>query len=143
MGMEYFRKNHVAIYGTPDSVVKQIKALYRKTGGFGHLIAMLHAGSMSFKDVKKSMTLFAKEVVPQIKDLGTVSDRFGLLETHGRPIPASKAGTRAEALAAMYAKYHGMTVKPKKKPKIVRGKTKSGTTSKSKAKNNGRTKKAA
>jgi len=78
-GMEYFRDNHVAIYGTPESVVKQIKDLYRKVGGFGHLIAMLHSGDMSFNMTKKSMTLFAKEVMPHIKHLGSISPEFGPL----------------------------------------------------------------
>ncbi|MEE2954891.1 MAG: LLM class flavin-dependent oxidoreductase [Pseudomonadota bacterium] len=121
-GMEFFRKNHVAIYGTPDSVVKQIKSLYRKTGGFGHLIAMLHAGSMSMKDVKKSMTLFAKEVVPQIKHLGTVSDRFGPLEFQGRKLPAKKGGARTQSLERMYRKFHEtnkLKIKTTKKQKKV------------------------
>ena len=148
MGMEYFRKNHVAIYGTPDSVVKQIKALYRKTGGFGHLIAMMHSGSMSFKDCKKNMTLFAKEVMPQIKELGTVSDRFGPLEAHGRPIPAAKGGSRNEALAAMYAKFNEppkpVRIRGKTKTKAkTKAKTKPLTKTKTKVKANGRTKKAA
>ena len=142
MGMEYFRKNHVAIYGTPDSVVKQIKSLYRKTGGFGHLIAMMHAGSMSYKDCEKSMKLFAKEVMPQIKDLGTVSDRFGPLEAHGKPIPAAKGGSRTQALAAMYAKFNEAP-----KPVAIQGKAKSKpkpkSKTKAKAKTNGRTKQAA
>ncbi len=78
-GIDYFRKNHVAIFGTPDSVVRQIKDLYRKSGGFGHLIAMLHSGDMDFDLAAKSMTLFAKEVMPKIKNLGTISDGFGPL----------------------------------------------------------------
>jgi hypothetical protein len=118
MGMEYFRKNHVAVYGTPDSVVKQIKSLYRKTGGFGHLIALMHSGSMTFKDCKKSMTLFAKEVVPQIKDLGTVSDRFGPLADHGKPIPAAKAGSRTQSLEAMYAKLNEAPTPVKSRVKV-------------------------
>ena len=64
-GVEYFRDNHVALYGTPDSVVRQIEALYEKIGGFGHLIAMLHSGDMDFETTAKSMTLFAKEVAPR------------------------------------------------------------------------------
>ena len=70
-GIGYLKKNHVAIYGTPDQVVEQIRSLYDKIGGFGHFLAMMHSGSMSFESTVKSMTLFAKEVVPRIKDLGT------------------------------------------------------------------------
>jgi alkanesulfonate monooxygenase SsuD/methylene tetrahydromethanopterin reductase-like flavin-dependent oxidoreductase (luciferase family) len=78
-GMEFFRRNHVAIYGTPDSVVRQIEDLYGKVGGFGHLIAMLHAGDMDFDTTAKSMKLFAREVMPRIKDLGSKSEGFGPL----------------------------------------------------------------
>ena len=78
-GMEYFRRNHVAIYGTPDAVVQQIKELYEKIGGFGHLIAMLHAGEMDFDTTAKSMPLFAREVAPRLKTLGTTTDVFGPL----------------------------------------------------------------
>ena len=132
--------NHGSV--VTDSVVKQIKSLYRKTGGFGHLIAMMHAGSMSYKDCEKSMKLFAKEVMPQIKDLGTVSDRFGPLEAHGKPIPAAKGGSRTQALAAMYAKFNEVP-----KPVAIQGKAKSKpklkSKTKAKAKTNGRTKQAA
>ena len=52
------------------------------------------------------MTLFAKEVVPQIKQLGTVSDRFGPLEFQGRKLPAKKGGARTQSLERMYKKFH-------------------------------------
>lgn len=89
-GMEYFRENHIAIWGTPDSVVKQIKSLYRKSGGLGHLIAMMHSGDMDFKTTAKSMTLFAKEVVPKLKNLGSVSDGFGPLAERKKTKPRKK-----------------------------------------------------
>ncbi len=79
MGMEYFRKNHVAIYGTPDNVVSQLKALYKTVGGFGHLIAMMHAGDMEFDMAAKNITLFARKVAPKLKDLGTARKHFGPL----------------------------------------------------------------
>lgn len=82
-GMEYFRENHVAIYGTPDNVANQLRALHKKVGGFGNLVAMLHAGDMDFEMTAKSMTLFAEKVVPQLRDLGTVRKGFG-------PLPASR-----------------------------------------------------
>ena len=93
-GMEYFRQNHVALYGTPDQVVEQIRALYDKVGGFGHLIAMLHAGDMDYATTAKSMTLFAEEVMPRIKDLGTVSTGFGPLAKLGQE---GDGGTRPRA----------------------------------------------
>ena len=102
--MDYFRENGVAVYGTPNQVVKQLKKMYKEIGGFGNLIAMLHSGDMPLKDVSKSMKLFAKEVVPQLKDLGTVSSKVGMLKDRGSPIPAKRFNGRTEALEAARAK---------------------------------------
>jgi len=85
-GMEYFRRNHVALYGTPDQVVEQIRALYREIGGFGHLIAMLHSGDMDYATTAKSMKLFAEEVMPQVAELGTRSAGFGPLARRGEKV---------------------------------------------------------
>lgn len=115
-GMDYFRENGVAVYGTPDHVVKQLKKIYKDIGGFGHLIAMLHSGDMPYKDAAKSMTLFAKEVAPQLKDIGNVSDKVGPLKDRGRPIPAAKFSGRTEALEAARAKT-GVTVRSPNKKK--------------------------
>jgi alkanesulfonate monooxygenase SsuD/methylene tetrahydromethanopterin reductase-like flavin-dependent oxidoreductase (luciferase family) len=81
--MEYFRENHVAIYGTPDNVANQLRSLHRKVGGFGHLVAMFHAGDMDFDMTAKSMTLFSEKVAPQLRDLGSVRKGFG-------PLPARR-----------------------------------------------------
>ncbi len=89
-GIAYLKRNHVAIYGTPDQVVEQVKELYGKIGGFGHFLAMMHSGSMSFENTAKSMTLFAKEVLPQIKDLGTTG-------TAGKPLAKKRARKKATA----------------------------------------------
>lgn len=86
-GIGYLREQHVAIYGTPDSVFEQIKSLYGKIGGFGHLLAMMHSGSMTFETTAKSMTLFAKEVAPRLKELSTKG-------TAGRPLKLA-AGAKA------------------------------------------------
>lgn len=68
-GLEYQREQGVLVYGTPDSVAKQIKRFYDLVGGFDHLLMMQQAGFLSHERTVKSMTLFAKEVVPQLKDL--------------------------------------------------------------------------
>jgi alkanesulfonate monooxygenase SsuD/methylene tetrahydromethanopterin reductase-like flavin-dependent oxidoreductase (luciferase family) len=67
--MEFLKDQGVMIYGTPDSVVKQIRRLYDLVGGFDHLLMMQQAGSLDHASTVKSMTLFAKEVYPQIKGL--------------------------------------------------------------------------
>ena len=99
-GVEYFRDNHVAIYGTPDSVVSQIKSLYKKDGGFGQLIAMMHAGGMSFELAAKSMRLFAEQVVPEIKNLGSISAEFGPLAERKKVKPRTKRKKSTRLAAA-------------------------------------------
>ena len=67
--IEYLRDQGVIIYGKPDDVAKQIKRLYDLVGGFDHLLMMGQAGHLNHEMTKGSMTLFAKEVYPQVKDL--------------------------------------------------------------------------
>jgi alkanesulfonate monooxygenase SsuD/methylene tetrahydromethanopterin reductase-like flavin-dependent oxidoreductase (luciferase family) len=59
----------VLIAGTPDSVAQQIRRFYDLVGGFDHILMMQQAGSLDHERTVKSMTLFATEVYPQIKDL--------------------------------------------------------------------------
>jgi alkanesulfonate monooxygenase SsuD/methylene tetrahydromethanopterin reductase-like flavin-dependent oxidoreductase (luciferase family) len=68
-GLDYLREQGVLVYGTPDSVAKQIKRFYDKVGGFDHLLMMQQAGYLDHERTVKSMTRFAKDVYPQIKDL--------------------------------------------------------------------------
>jgi alkanesulfonate monooxygenase SsuD/methylene tetrahydromethanopterin reductase-like flavin-dependent oxidoreductase (luciferase family) len=67
--LEFLKEQGVMIYGTPDSVAKQIKRFYDLVGGFDHLLMMQQAGSLDHARTVKSMTMFAREVYPQIKDL--------------------------------------------------------------------------
>ena len=67
--IEFLKDQGVLIYGKPDDVAKQIKRLYDLVGGFDHLLMMQQAGHMSTERTKRSITLFAKEVYPQVKDL--------------------------------------------------------------------------
>ncbi len=68
-GTEFLKEQGVMIYGTPDSVARQIKRFYDLVGGFDHLLMMQQAGHLDHARTVKSMTLFAREVYPQIKDL--------------------------------------------------------------------------
>jgi alkanesulfonate monooxygenase SsuD/methylene tetrahydromethanopterin reductase-like flavin-dependent oxidoreductase (luciferase family) len=54
--------------GTPDQVYEQIVDFCEYCGGMGNLLMMGHAGSMSHADTVENLTLFAKEVMPQLKD---------------------------------------------------------------------------
>jgi alkanesulfonate monooxygenase SsuD/methylene tetrahydromethanopterin reductase-like flavin-dependent oxidoreductase (luciferase family) len=67
--LEEQREHGVVIYGTPDQVAAQIKREYERIGGFDHLLMMMQAGFLDHKSTARNMTLFAKEVYPQIKDL--------------------------------------------------------------------------
>ena len=54
--------------GTPDQVYDQIVAFCEYCGGMGNLLMMGHAGPMSHDDTVDNLTLFAKEVLPRLKD---------------------------------------------------------------------------
>jgi alkanesulfonate monooxygenase SsuD/methylene tetrahydromethanopterin reductase-like flavin-dependent oxidoreductase (luciferase family) len=58
----------VVMYGTPDQVAQQIRRFYDLVGGFDHLLMMQQAGFLDHKRTVASMTRFAREVLPQIKD---------------------------------------------------------------------------
>ena len=68
-GLEFQREQGVVMYGTPDQVVAQVRRFYDRVGGFDHLLVMQQAGFLDHKRTVRSMTLFAKEVMPRIKDL--------------------------------------------------------------------------
>jgi alkanesulfonate monooxygenase SsuD/methylene tetrahydromethanopterin reductase-like flavin-dependent oxidoreductase (luciferase family) len=67
--LDFLKDQGVMIYGTPDDVVAQIKRFHDLVGGFDHLLMMQQAGHLDHKRTVNSMTLFASEVYPQIKDL--------------------------------------------------------------------------
>ena len=54
--------------GTPDDVYAQMVDFYDTVGGFGHFLMMAQAGRMTYKDTAENLTLFAKEVLPRLKD---------------------------------------------------------------------------
>ncbi|PQA86395.1 LLM class flavin-dependent oxidoreductase [Hyphococcus luteus] len=55
--------------GTPDDVFKQIAQFYSDVGGFGNLLMMGQAGTLSHEDTVENLTLFSKEVMPRLKEL--------------------------------------------------------------------------
>lgn len=54
--------------GTPDQVYEQIVDFCEWVGGMGHLLMMGQAGFMSHEDTTDNLTLFAKEVLPRLKE---------------------------------------------------------------------------
>ncbi len=59
----------VAIVGSPDTVLREIERQSTELGGFNYLLAYMMFGSMSLPDALRSLDLFAKEVMPKIRDL--------------------------------------------------------------------------
>ena len=66
---EELNENGVAIWGSPDTVIKKITYLHERCQ-VGHLMMMMQAGFMPTEDTRKSLKLFAEEVYPAIRELG-------------------------------------------------------------------------
>ena len=59
----------IMLVGTPDTVTEQIRRLYETTG-VGNLILMNHAGEMTSNEVRDSLCLFSREVMPAVSAIG-------------------------------------------------------------------------
>jgi len=68
--LEQLTEQGVIIAGTPDVVRDKIEYLYRRTG-VGHLLMMNQAGFLDAKETRRSMELFAREVYPAVRELGS------------------------------------------------------------------------
>ena len=60
--------------GNPDTVVRQIKEFRRRVGGVGRIIMMTRQGLVTHAEAKKSFTLVAREVLPQLQDLEPIEE---------------------------------------------------------------------
>ncbi len=58
----------IVFCGTPDNMYQQISSFVDGVGGLGHMLLMLQGGHLSAADTRDSMTLFAKEVYPRLKE---------------------------------------------------------------------------
>ncbi|MBI3302389.1 MAG: hypothetical protein HYZ72_09995 [Deltaproteobacteria bacterium] len=70
--LEGFMENGLVFAGNPDSVHRQIMKMYKRVGGFGHLLIMGQAGFLDHDETVKGMKLFAREVYPRLKELAPV-----------------------------------------------------------------------
>lgn len=59
----------VAFAGTPDQVYEQIVEFARHSGGIGNLMIMGQGGTLSHADAEENLTLFAREVLPRLREL--------------------------------------------------------------------------
>lgn len=73
---EMAMKQGILFAGTPDSVYKQIKDFHDLVGGFGHLMMIGRSGPMTHAETEKSLNLFAREVLPRLKEIKTVQAGF-------------------------------------------------------------------
>ena len=55
--------------GSPDTVYQQIMDFSAKVGGFGHLVIIGRSGFMTHVEAEKGIRLFAKEVLPRLKEI--------------------------------------------------------------------------
>jgi alkanesulfonate monooxygenase SsuD/methylene tetrahydromethanopterin reductase-like flavin-dependent oxidoreductase (luciferase family) len=67
--LEELLSRGIVMAGNPDTVFNQIKSLYDRNGGFGHLLVMGQAGFLDHKETLKGIDLLAKEVYPRLKEL--------------------------------------------------------------------------
>jgi alkanesulfonate monooxygenase SsuD/methylene tetrahydromethanopterin reductase-like flavin-dependent oxidoreductase (luciferase family) len=58
----------VLFCGTPDQVYTQLVEFCDYCGGMGNLLMMGHAGFLSHEDTVDNLTLFAKEVLPRLRE---------------------------------------------------------------------------
>jgi alkanesulfonate monooxygenase SsuD/methylene tetrahydromethanopterin reductase-like flavin-dependent oxidoreductase (luciferase family) len=58
--------------GNPDSVYRQIMEFYDTVGGFGHLAMIGRSGFMTHAESEKGIRLFAREVLPRLREVRPV-----------------------------------------------------------------------
>ena len=67
--LDQFMESATVFAGTPDDVYDQIKAMNDRVGGFGHLLFFGQGGFLDHADTVANITLFAKEVLPRLREL--------------------------------------------------------------------------
>ena len=60
---------HLWLIGSPDTVEQKIRELYRMSGGFGTLLALVYDYAENQAGWEKSMRLLAESVMPKLADL--------------------------------------------------------------------------
>jgi len=63
----------ILFVGNPDSVHRQIMEFHEKVGGFGHLSLVGRSGFMTHPESEKGIRLFAREVLPRLKEVKPVA----------------------------------------------------------------------
>ena len=63
----------ILFVGSPDTVYQQIMDFYEEVGGFGHLVMIGRSGYMTHAEAEKGIKLFAKEVLPRLREIGPIA----------------------------------------------------------------------
>ena len=66
--------NGQAVVGSPSSVAKRLSELYDELGGFGQIIGLFAIGPSTHEQVMRSAELFATEVMPVLRPLGSATE---------------------------------------------------------------------
>jgi len=67
--VQQFMDTDTVFAGTPDDVYNQIVAFSERMGGIGNLLMFGQGGHLSHEDTCDNIRLFAKEVMPRLRDL--------------------------------------------------------------------------
>jgi alkanesulfonate monooxygenase SsuD/methylene tetrahydromethanopterin reductase-like flavin-dependent oxidoreductase (luciferase family) len=57
----------VALWGSPESVFGQLRDFFYAVGGFGNLLGMFEASTMTYAATRRSMERFSREVLPRFR----------------------------------------------------------------------------
>lgn len=57
----------IAFWGSPESVFGQLREFFYAVGGFGNLLGMFEASTMTYAATRRSMELYAHEVLPRFR----------------------------------------------------------------------------
>ena len=78
-GMERMTDFYVGLqpWGTPEQVYEKVKTFGDMVGG-DSFIGVFRYGGMPLEEGERSMRLFAKEVMPELKKLAPVTERVDL-----------------------------------------------------------------
>ncbi|MBV9859353.1 MAG: LLM class flavin-dependent oxidoreductase, partial [Alphaproteobacteria bacterium] len=85
--VEQFIETDTCFAGTPDDVFAQIKDFNERVGGFGHLLFFGQGGYLDHADTVANITLFAREVLPRLRQLSPEAKP----EPPAQPKPAQTA----------------------------------------------------
>jgi alkanesulfonate monooxygenase SsuD/methylene tetrahydromethanopterin reductase-like flavin-dependent oxidoreductase (luciferase family) len=60
-----------AVVGSPGTVAARLAAMHSELGGYGQVIGLFAIGPATREQTRRSTELFASEVIPALRDLGT------------------------------------------------------------------------